>query len=178
MVTGINLAGIAEKSIWLDMIAERVKSMKPGEWLLGGRWDYTLENKGLPNRWELDQVSPNNPVALMDIDGHSIWINSLAIREANIKANSKVSIGGKILIEESSGEPNGILLESARELLWDAPSYLRDSEISIEKIERVLSYANSYGITSIHDMSTLADLDKYLISASTLINSMTRFVVL
>ncbi len=161
MVTGINLAGIAEKSIWLDMIAERVKSMKPGEWLLGGRWDYTLENKGLPNRWELDQVSPNNPVALMDIDGHSIWINSLAIQEANIKANSKVSRGGKILIEESSGEPNGILLESARELLWDAPSYVRDSEISIEKIERVLSYANSYGITSIHDMSTLSDLDKY-----------------
>ena len=48
IVTGINLTGIREKSVWLDMIAERVKTMEPGEWLLGGRWDYTFENKGLP----------------------------------------------------------------------------------------------------------------------------------
>ena len=151
IVTGINLTGIAEKAVWLDMIAERVESMRPGEWLLGGRWDYTLENKGLPNRWELDQVSPNNPIALTDIDGHSLWVNSLAIEEANIKADSKVSRGGKILVEETSGEPNGILLEGARELLWNAPSYVRDTEISTEKIEQVLSYANSLGITGVHD---------------------------
>ena len=55
IVTGINLTGIKEKSVWLDMIADRVKTMEPGEWLLGGRWDYTLENKGLPTRWELDE---------------------------------------------------------------------------------------------------------------------------
>ena len=79
IVTGINLTEIREKAVWLEMIKERVKSMEPGEWLLGGRWDYTFENKGYPTRWELDAVAPNNPVALSDIDGHSMWINTLAM---------------------------------------------------------------------------------------------------
>jgi len=161
IVTGINLTSIREKSVWLDMIAQRVKTMEPGEWLLGGRWDYTFENKGLPSRWELDSVSPNNPVALSDIDGHSMWVNSLAIEEANIRANSEVPLGGQILINQLSGEPNGILLEGAMELIWDAPTYIRDSDLSRDKIEQVLDYANSFGITSVHDMSSRIELDKY-----------------
>ena len=161
IVTGINLTGVREKSVWLEMIAERVKTMEPGEWLLGGRWDYTFENKGLPTRWELDKVSPNNPVALSDIDGHSMWVNSLAIEKANIRANSEVPLGGQILVNESSGEPNGILLEGAMQLIWDAPTYVRDSDLSRDQIEQVLDYANSFGITSVHDMSSRFELDKY-----------------
>jgi len=161
IVTGINLTGIKEKLVWLDMIADRVKTMEPGEWLLGGRWDYTLENKGLPTRWELDEVSPNNPVALSDIDGHSMWVNSLAIEKANIRANSEVPMGGQILLDEFTAVPNGILLEGAMELIWDAPTYIRDSNLAREKIDQVLDYANSFGITSVHDMSSRIELDKY-----------------
>ena len=51
IVTGINLTGIEKKSIWLEMIAEKVQTMPPGEWLIGGRWDYTFEDKGYPTRW-------------------------------------------------------------------------------------------------------------------------------
>ena len=161
IVTGINLTGVREKSVWLEMIAERVKTMEPGEWLLGGRWDYTFENKGLPTRWELDNVSPNNPVALSDIDGHSMWVNSLAIEKANIRADSEVPLGGQVLVNESSGEPSGILLEGAMQLIWDAPTYVRDSDLSRDQIEQVLDYANSFGITSVHDMSSRIELDKY-----------------
>ena len=160
IVTGINLTGIREKSVWLDMIKKRAQTMEPGEWLLGGRWDHTFENKGLPTRWELDNVSPNNPVALSDIDGHSMWVNSLAIEKANLKADSEVPMVGQILLDES-GVPNGILLEGAMEIIWDAPTYIRDSDLAREKIEQVLDYANSFGITSVHDMSSRGELDKY-----------------
>ena len=160
IVTGINLTGIKEKSVWLDMIKKRVQTMEPGEWLLGGRWDYTFEDKGLPTRWELDNVSPNNPVALSDIDGHSMWVNSLAIEKANLKSDSEVPMGGQILLDES-GVPNGILLEGAMGIIWDAPTYIRDSDLAREKIEQVLDYANSFGITSVHDMSSRGELDKY-----------------
>ena len=160
IVTGIDLTGIENKSVWLEMIAERVKTMEPGEWLLGGRWDYTFENKGLPTRWELDNVAPNNPVALSDIDGHSMWVNSLAIEKANINANSEVPMGGQILLDQS-GLPNGILLEGAMELIWDAPTYIRDSNRARDKIQLVIDYANSLGITSVHDMSSRIELDKY-----------------
>jgi hypothetical protein len=100
IVTGINLTGIREKSVWLEMIKERVKTMKAGEWLLGGRWDYTFENKGYPTRLDLDSVAPNNPVALSDIDGHSMWLNSKALELAGIKADSKVPMGGQIQKEQ------------------------------------------------------------------------------
>ena len=160
IVTGIDLTGIENKSVWLEMIAERIKTMEPGEWLLGGRWDYTFENKGLPTRWELDSVAPNNPVALSDIDGHSMWVNSLAIEKANINANSEVPMGGQILLDQS-GLPNGILLEGAMELIWDAPTYIRDSNRARDKIQLVIDYANSLGITSVHDMSSRIELDKY-----------------
>ena len=96
IVTGINLSDIREKAVWLEMIKERVKSMQPGEWLLGGRWDYTFENKGYPTRWELDAVAPNNPVALSDIDGHSMWINTVAMELSGIEADSEVPMGVKL----------------------------------------------------------------------------------
>ena len=160
IVTGINLTGIREKSIWLEMIKERVKTMKAGEWLLGGRWDYTFENKGYPTRLDLDSVAPNNPVALSDIDGHSMWLNSKALELAGIKADSKVPMGGQIQLDEE-GVPTGILLEGAMDLVWRDETYVRDSDAARDEIQQVIDYATSLGITSVHDMSSRIELNKY-----------------
>ena len=160
IVTGINLSDIREKAVWLEMIKERVKTMQPGEWLLGGRWDYTFENKGYPTRWELDAVAPNNPVALSDIDGHSMWVNTMAIELSSIEADSEVPMGGQIVLNED-GIPTGILLEGAMELVWQNESYIRDSDLARDEIEQVIDYATSLGITSVHDMSSRIELNKY-----------------
>ena len=160
IVTGINLSEIREKAVWLEMIKERVKTMQPGEWLLGGRWDYTFENKGYPTRWELDAVAPNNPVALSDIDGHSMWVNTMAIELSAIEADSEVPMGGQIVLNEK-GIPTGILLEGAMELVWQNESYVRDSDLARNEIEQVIDYATSQGITSVHDMSSRIELNKY-----------------
>lgn len=160
IVTGINLSEIREKAVWLEMIKERLKTMQPGEWLLGGRWDYTFENKGYPTRWELDAVAPNNPVALSDIDGHSMWVNTMAIELSGIEADSEVPMGGQIVLDEE-GVPTGILLEGAMELVWQNESYVRDSDLARNEIEQVIDYATSLGITSVHDMSSRIELNKY-----------------
>ena len=160
IVTGINLSEIREKAVWLEMIKERVKTMQPGEWLLGGRWDYTFENKGYPTRWELDSVAPNNPVALSDIDGHSMWVNTMAIELSGIEADSEVPMGGQIVLDEER-VPTGILLEGAMELVWQNESYIRDSDLARNEIEQVIDYATSLGITSVHDMSSRIELNKY-----------------
>ena len=160
IVTGINLSEIREKAVWLEMIKERVKTMQQGEWLLGGRWDYTFENKGYPTRWELDAVAPNNPVALSDIDGHSMWVNTMAIELSGIEADSEVPMGGQIVLNEE-GIPTGILLEGAMELVWQNESYVRDSDLARNEIEQVIDYATSLGITSVHDMSSRIELNKY-----------------
>ena len=160
IVTGINLSEIREKAVWLEMIKERVKTMQQGEWLLGGRWDYTFENKGYPTRWELDAVAPNNPVALSDIDGHSMWVNTMAIELSGIEADSEVPMGGQIVLNEE-GVPTGILLEGAMELVWQNESYVRDSDLARNEVEQVIDYATSLGITSVHDMSSRIELNKY-----------------
>ena len=160
IVTGINLSDIREKAVWLEMIKKRVKSMQPGEWLLGGRWDYTFENKGYPTRWELDAVAPDNPVALSDIDGHSMWINTIAMELSGIEADSEVPMGGQIVLNED-GIPTGILLEGAMELVWNNDSYIRDSDLARNEIQQVIDYATSLGITSVHDMSSRIELNKY-----------------
>ena len=70
-----------------------------------------------------------------------MWVNSLAIEKANIRANSEVPMGGQILLDEFTDVPNGILLEGAMELIWAAPTYIRDSDLAREKIDQVLDYA-------------------------------------
>ncbi len=160
IVTGINLSEIREKAVWLEMIKERVKTMEPGEWLLGGRWDYTFENKGYPTRWELDKVAPDNPVALSDIDGHSMWINTMAMELSGIQPDSEVPMGGQIVLNDE-GVPTGILLEGAMELVWEDESYIRDSDKARKEIQQVIDYATSLGITSVHDMSSRIELNKY-----------------
>ena len=160
IVTGINLSEIREKAVWLEMIKERVKTMEPGEWLLGGRWDYTFENKGYPTRWELDNVAPDNPVALSDIDGHSMWINTMAMELSGIQPDSEVPMGGQIVLNDE-GIPTGILLEGAMELVWQDESYIRDSDKARKEIQQVIDYATSLGITSVHDMSSRIELNKY-----------------
>lgn len=160
IVTGINLSEIREKAVWLEMIKERVKTMEPGEWLLGGRWDYTFENKGYPTRWELDKVAPDNPVALSDIDGHSMWINTMAMELSGIQPDSEVPMGGQIVLNDE-GVPTGILLEGAMELVWQDESYIRDSDKARKEIQQVIDYATSLGITSVHDMSSRIELNKY-----------------
>ncbi|MCB1686000.1 MAG: amidohydrolase family protein, partial [Pseudomonadales bacterium] len=49
----------------VDRVGERVKSARPGEWILGRGWDESLLAEGRhPNRHDLDAVSPDNPVVI------------------------------------------------------------------------------------------------------------------
>ncbi len=49
-----------------EVVAEHVAKSKPGEWILseGGWWQFMLADGRLPNRHDLDPVSPDNPVVL------------------------------------------------------------------------------------------------------------------
>ena len=72
------------------MVAEKARTMQPGEWIVGEGWDegYLEECVADPNRKpgkaDLDQASPNNPVFLVEYSGHRSWVNSLALSLAGI----------------------------------------------------------------------------------------------
>ena len=69
-----------------------------------------------PDRHSLDTVSGDRVAALSSVDGHTIWANSLALQRAGITRDTPDPVGGEI-VRDASGEPTGILRESAQELL-------------------------------------------------------------
>ncbi|WP_126173793.1 amidohydrolase [Altericroceibacterium xinjiangense] len=133
----------------LDFIAGCVAKAPPGEWIDGGGYQNDSFGNTPPTKELLDRVSPNNPVLLRDISGHSAWANSMALRIAGVNANTPDPEGG-IIERAAGGEPTGILRESASGLVSvhvPAPSE--------ERLRAALKWALddmlSYGITAFDD---------------------------
>jgi predicted amidohydrolase YtcJ len=49
---------------------------------------------------------------MMEETSHSVWVNSEALRLANIDSQTPDRPGGIIMRDETTGEPNGILFEN------------------------------------------------------------------
>ena len=123
-----NLEGTASLTDLLDKLKARVAQQNPGEWIVGRGW---IENfwkpQVFPSRWDLDKVSPNNPVLLVRADGHGAVVNSVALKASDISAATPDPFGGKILRAKegvgevpsgvATNEPNGMLLDHARSLV-------------------------------------------------------------
>ncbi|HJO02716.1 MAG TPA: amidohydrolase [Acidobacteriota bacterium] len=152
LAVGVDLSEIEDKNEWLRIIRDKAQTLPDGAWILGGAWDHNLSDGVLPTKEMLDSVAPDNPVLLRDIDGHSSWANSLAIELAGVTADSHVPPGGQVLVDSISGEPTGVFLETASALFGDAPG-MRDATDPVAGIRAAVALANSYGITSTHDMS-------------------------
>ncbi|MDY0093747.1 MAG: amidohydrolase [Candidatus Vecturithrix sp.] len=97
-------------------IRAAVASSRPGAWIIGRGWNHHLWEEGRePTRHDLDDLAPENPMLMIRICGHSIWVNSLALKIAGITRDTPQPPGGKI-DTDSSGEPTGLIRE-ARELI-------------------------------------------------------------
>ncbi|UCF38945.1 MAG: amidohydrolase [Acidobacteriota bacterium] len=154
LIRGVNLYGIADKKIWLERIREKAAALEPGTWILGGRWDHTLtEPVELPTRWELDAVAPEHPVALSDVDGHSLWVNSLAIRLAGVDGSTPDPEGGRVVKDPRTGEPTGVFFETASGLVTAQIPRMTDRERS-EALGETVRFAHSLGLTGVHNMSS------------------------
>ncbi|MBK6674441.1 MAG: amidohydrolase [Proteobacteria bacterium] len=163
LVAGVDLSYIPDKKTWLRKIKERSDQLPPGEWLVGGGWDYTLGEGVLPTKEDIDSVVPDRPVFLQDIDAHSHWANSLALKMAGITARTPVPPGSEIVVDPKTGEPTGILKESgAAELILRQPGLRKTEQRKLDGLRQTIAYANSLGVTGVHDMADRENLFDYL----------------
>lgn len=162
-VAGVDLSYIVEKSEWLRRIAEADRRLPKGQWMTGGYWDHTLSDGRYPDRAMLDAVVPDRPVFLTHIDGHYAWVNTRALEMAGVTAASPVPAGGEIVLDPRTGEPTGMLLEGAMGLVSRVIPE-RDPAQRREGLARMQQFANSVGITGLHQMG---GLDDYLHSVET-----------
>jgi len=114
----LNLEGITSLDAFLAKIKERVDQAKPGEWVTGRGWIETFwKPQVFPTRWDLDKISPNNPVALVRADGHATVANSAAIKISGVTRDTANPFGGEIMKDKQTGEPNGMFLDRAAGLI-------------------------------------------------------------
>jgi predicted amidohydrolase YtcJ len=57
-------------------------------WIGGGRWDANRWTGPAPTRRALDAISPTLPICLSSIDGHTVWVNTAALRAVGIGAGT------------------------------------------------------------------------------------------
>jgi hypothetical protein len=132
-------------------IAKKAAVSPPGHWLRGYGYDDALLEEGRQPRCEdLDQVSPQNPVVLYRTCGHMLVANSKALEICGITKNTPNPPGGEIDRDPVTGEPTGLMKETAQELIKDS----MDSFLIEELVEAVKVAGRQYlseGITSVQE---------------------------
>ena len=161
-LASVNLRDAGTPQEFVRRIKEYAKTLKPGEWIIGGDWDHTLwRGQPLPRHEWIDSVTPNNPAFLNRLDGHEALANAAAMRAAGVTKDTPTPPGGEILRDARTGEPLGIFKDRALDAVGRAipePSpEQRDSALA-----RALAFAASLGVTATAHMSaSWADLASY-----------------
>jgi len=133
-------------------IRQRVKRTPKGKWIRAAHYDELgLFEKRPPNRWELDEAAPVNPVILVHRYGQDCVLNSLALQVAGITRETPSPPAGTIYRDEETGEPNG-RISGRNEHLERAIPPLDDNDLE-EGVKLANREYLSLGITSLQDTS-------------------------
>ncbi len=137
-----------------------VKAAAKDEWVAGGQWQASVLAGTPITAATLDAVSPDNPVMLFDVSGHSLWVNSQALAIAGITKDTPNPEGG-IIERDAAGLPTGVLRETARNLvLRHLPP--QPAERTQAELKKNLDYLLSFGITGyVEAMAFRDDLAAY-----------------
>src|SRR5881296_4304167 len=161
-LASVNLRDARTPQEFIHRIKEYAKTLKPGEWIIGGDWDHTLwPGQPLPHHEWIDSVTSSNPVFVSRVDGHEALANAAAMRVAAVTQDTPTPSGGEILRDARTGGPTGIFKDRALDLIGraipDPSPAQRDSALA-----RALAYAASLGVTATsHVSASWADLASY-----------------
>ena len=144
----------------LGIVANCVKAAKPGEWVTGAQWQASLLQGTPITAATLDRISPNNPVMLFDVSGHSVWANSLALAAAGIGDSTPNPEGG-IIERDANGKPTGVLRETAgRMVTTKIPPQPQDQ--TLRNMRQLLTMFSGYGVVGyVEAMAYQDDLEVY-----------------
>lgn len=97
------------------VVATAAAGAGPGEWVVGSGYD---QNKlgGHPRIERLDEIAPGHPVWLRHTSGHMCVVSSAALELIGPAATRPVD-GGRVVLDERSGRPTGLLEERAQSLV-------------------------------------------------------------
>lgn len=126
--------------------------------LLGRSWLFSALDGQHPTREMIDAVVPDRPVYLDANDVHSVWVNTAALRELGIDAETPDPIGGRIGRDPDTGEATGMLYETAMMLyVWPKLAELASDEDRDAALALAFRNYLEDGVTGAVDMALGAD---------------------
>jgi predicted amidohydrolase YtcJ len=153
LLTWIDLSDVGSIKEMQKSLSRHVEKLPNGKWLLGRGWDQTrFAEKRLPTRFDLDVVSPDNPVIFYHQSGQVCVVNSKALELAGVTRLTPVPPGGAIDRDAETDEPTGVLRDNATNLIWAAIPQPSEEEL-VEAAGLACEKILEAGVTSVHWMA-------------------------
>lgn len=158
----------------LEEVLEAVRAwaadLAPGEWVVGEAFGSVLldDFARAETLARFDDAAGGRPVVLTDDSHHNRFANSAALAAAGIRSDTPDPAQGRIVRDAVTGEPTGLLMESATLPVTEAldRSLARTPERYRSASARAIEILHSHGITAFQDaaatveiMGALRDLD-------------------
>lgn len=147
----------------VEMLRTRVKAAKPGEWVynMGGWTHQQFADDPRPfTRGELDEIAPNNPVALQE-SYYQFFLNSRALHELGIEAGQPdpPQFVKDSILRDRSGKPTGII---RGDIPATRPVQAKLPKVAPEELEAstaaLLKDMNQAGLTTIGVPGCISDV--------------------
>ena len=156
----LNLKDISTPGQAAELVRERAKSARPGEWILGWGWDEGAWAAHYPTHDALTRAAPDNPVLLTGLHTFAVWVNRKALEAAAITRDTPDPPNGKIL-RDATGNPSGVLTDRAQALITRAVPPTTPAHIK-QAIALAAQECLRHGLTSVHEARvSAAELDAY-----------------
>lgn len=163
-LANLDLSAIRNWDETINLVKNAASQAKSGEWIIGRGWHQekwesppSPSVKGYPTHAGISDVSPDNPVMLSHASGHGIFANAKAMQLAGINAQTPDIAGGEI-IRDSRGNPTGIFLETAQEVIGavyqkhlQSLTQAEQRQQYIKQIEAASRHCLENGVASFHD---------------------------
>lgn len=144
-----------------DAVGHAAENCSPGQWIRGWGMNYEKFADGrIPTRWDLDDISPDNPVCIVHVSGHNVLVNSLALELAEVNDSTEDPVGG-MFVRDNNGRITGYAYDSAQQLVIPTSvdvghhgpdiGYDLPLEELVDDIDRACKAYLKVGITSVVD---------------------------
>ncbi|MCB9915208.1 MAG: amidohydrolase [Planctomycetes bacterium] len=150
----LDLSGVADLAELDQLLAEQVKSLAAGAWLIGcGLSEEVVQAGGGLHRARLDLVAPKHPVFLRRATGRVAWVNGAALERVGLAGvvDPPPRNVGPGLERDSDKRANGRVVEEALSVFEAAFRTTDDAQLEallLAAQERLLAR----GWTCVHDM--------------------------
>jgi len=147
-----------------DLLRKVARNCTEDQWIVSQGYDPSKfkDRKG-PTRYDLDEVSPDRPVAVFQYSYHECVANSKALALAGIDRNTPHPFGG-VIERDRRGNPTGHLIEMAMCPIdrLARNSLLKHTKTQLtQKLPEAQRTLFSFGITRIGDPAVAPDYEAF-----------------